>query len=250
MRKRCASACGLTGSHWSSRSARTTATCCATSSSPAFPSWGSTRPARRRRRHRPGIPTEIGLFNTGTAMEIAVRHGRADLVIANNVLPHVPDLFDFAAGFASILRPNGVLSLQVPHLLSLVQKVQFDAFRHDSYTYLSLQVLERVLRSVGLRVFDAERRARSWRIPADPCLPRHQPLCRPPRTESRPHGGNLRRAGAARSLRRLQRPGGRGVRGHPRLPAEQRAAGRRVAAFGAAARGSTLLNCLRHHHRT
>ena len=90
-------------------------------------------------------------------MDIAVRTGCADLVIANNVLPHAPDLFDFAAGLASILRPNGVLSLQVPHLLALVQKTQFDAFRHDVYTYLSLRVIEHVLRSVGLRAFDAER---------------------------------------------------------------------------------------------
>jgi 2-polyprenyl-3-methyl-5-hydroxy-6-metoxy-1,4-benzoquinol methylase len=104
-----------------------------------------------------GIPTEIGLFNTDTAMQIAVRHGCADLVIANNVLPHAPDLFDLAAGLACILRPNGVLTLLVPHLLALLQKLQFDAFRHDSYTYLSLLVLEHVLRSVGLRVFDAER---------------------------------------------------------------------------------------------
>jgi 2-polyprenyl-3-methyl-5-hydroxy-6-metoxy-1,4-benzoquinol methylase len=104
-----------------------------------------------------GVPTEIGLFSTETAMEIAVRYGSADLVIANNVLPHAPDLFDFAAGFGSILRPNGILTLEVPHLLALVQRLQFDAFRHDSYTYLSLRVLEHVLRSVGLRVFDAER---------------------------------------------------------------------------------------------
>jgi SAM-dependent methyltransferase len=104
-----------------------------------------------------GIPTEIGRFDTDMAMAIAVRHGCADLVIANNVLPHAPDLFDFAAGLGCILRPNGVLTLIVPHLLALLQKVQFDAFRHDSYTYLSLRVVEHVLRSIGLRVFDAER---------------------------------------------------------------------------------------------
>jgi hypothetical protein len=119
-----------------------------------------------------GIPTEIGFFNTETAMEIAVRHGRADFVVANNIMPQVPDLFDFAAGFASILRPNGVLSLQVPHLLSLLQRVQFDAFCHDAYTYLSLQVLERILRSVGLRVFEAERGAGPWRFVTSPRLPR------------------------------------------------------------------------------
>jgi 2-polyprenyl-3-methyl-5-hydroxy-6-metoxy-1,4-benzoquinol methylase len=106
---------------------------------------------------RRGIPTEISKFNTGTAMEVAVRQGRADLLVANNVVSHAPDLFDFVAGCACLLRPNGVMTLQVPHLLSVLQKVQFDAFRHNTYVYLSLQVLERVLRSVGLRIFDAVR---------------------------------------------------------------------------------------------
>jgi len=103
------------------------------------------------------IPAEAADFNTETAMEAAVRHGCADIIVAHNVLPHAHDLFDFAAGLACILRPNGVLSLQFPHLLSLIQRLQFDAFRHDTYTYLSLPVAERLLRSVGLRLFDAER---------------------------------------------------------------------------------------------
>jgi SAM-dependent methyltransferase len=189
-----------------------------------------------------GIPTEIGLFNTETAMEIAVRHGSADLVIANNVLPHAPDLFDFAAGLASILRPNGVLTAQVPHLLSLVRKLQFDAFRHDSYNYLSLQVLEHVLRSVGLRVFDAER-------PPD-------------------HGGSLRIYACHLVGPHAARPGLKAVRmAESNAEQEQqdfytgfsdrvaaakqeileflrtrRTAGRRVAAYGAVTRGSTLLN--------
>ncbi|MGD0102662.1 MAG: class I SAM-dependent methyltransferase [Rhodopila sp.] len=193
--------------------------------------------------NRIGIPTEIGLFNTGTAMEIAVRHGCADLVVANDVLPHAPDLFDFAAGLASILRPNGILALQVPHLLSLVQKMQFDAFRHDSYTYLSLRVLEHVLRSVGLRVFDAE------------CLP--------------DHGGSLRVHACHVVGPYAARPGLKAVRlteGFGELERQdfyagfsdrvatardeireflrtRRTAGRRVAAYGAATRGSTLLHC-------
>ena len=191
---------------------------------------------------RLGIPTEIGLFTTETAMGIAVKRGGADLLVANNVLPHAPDLFDFAAGCACLLRPNGIVSLQVPHLLSLVQRVQFDAFRHDTYTYLSLQVLERVMRSVGLRVFDAEREP--------------------------DHGGSLRIL-ACHGINPLSaRAGLKSVR-HAEASAEaqwhelcagfsdrvaaaradirefletKRAAGRRVAAYGAAARGSALLN--------
>jgi hypothetical protein len=175
-------------------------------------------------------------------MEIAVRRGRADLLIANDVLHHVPDLFDFAAACACLLRPNGVLTLQVPHLLSLVQKVQFDAFRHDSYVYLSLQVLERVLRSIGLRVFDAEREpdhGGSLRIHA--C---HVITANP----ARPGLKAVRMAEAFAEQDRRDLFAGfsdrvaaacEDIRGFLQ---NKRAAGRRVAAFGAAARGSTLLN--------
>lgn len=185
----------------------------------------------------------LGPFNTETAMEIAVRHGCADLVVATDVVPHAPDLFEFAAGLASILRPNGILVIQVPHLLALVQKVQFDAFRHNSYTYLSLRVLEHVLRSLGLRVFDAER------VPD--------------------HGGSLGIQACHVVAPHAARPGLKAVRlaeglgdgdrvaayagFSDRVAAAQddmreflrtrRTAGRRVAAYGVATRGNTLLNC-------
>jgi SAM-dependent methyltransferase len=190
-----------------------------------------------------GIPTETGFFSAETAMDIAVRHGRADLVVANNVLPHVPDLFDFAAGFAGILRPNGVLTLQVPHLLSLVQRVQFDAFRHDAYSYLSLLVLERILRSVGLRVFDAERLADhggSLRVHACHAVSTHG---------ARPGLKALRQAESFAQLDRRDFYSGFGARvaaARAEITAfmmVRREAGRRVAAYGAAARGATLLNC-------
>ncbi len=190
-----------------------------------------------------GVPTEVSFFTAETAMEIAVRYGRADLVVANNVLPEVPDLFDFAAGFAGILRPKGVVAFQFPHLLSVLQKVQFDAFRHDRYSYLSLFVLERVLRSVGLRVFDVERlsdHGGSLRVFA--CHARGPRAARP----------SLKAIRNAESSAGLDRPESYEafapkvetsrdeVREFLRL---RLANGRRVAAFGAAARGNTLLNC-------
>jgi hypothetical protein len=190
-----------------------------------------------------GIPTEIGFFTAETAMEIAVRHGRADLVVADNVLAEVPDLFDFAAGFAGILRPKGVVTFQFPHLLSMIQKIQFDAFRHDRYSYLSLLVLERVLRSVGLRVFDAERlpdHGGSLRVYA--CHARGPRAARP----------SLKAVRQAENWAGLDRPESYAAFG-PRVEAAReevrdffrirRASGRRVAAYGAAARGNTLLNC-------
>jgi SAM-dependent methyltransferase len=190
-----------------------------------------------------GIPAEIAFFNTETAMQIAVRHGCADLVIADNVLPYVPDLFDFAAGLASILRPNGIMILQVPHLLSLVQTLQFDAFRHDAYTYLSLRVLEHVLRSVGLRVFDAER------------LPDHGGLLRVHVCHAvGPHGARpgLKAVRHAERFAELDRRdfysgfSGRVAVAQAEIRdflQTRHAAGRRVAAYGAATRGITLLNC-------
>jgi SAM-dependent methyltransferase len=192
-----------------------------------------------------GVPTEIGLFNTETAMEIAVRHGSADLVVANNALPHAPDLFDFVAGLASILRPNGVLVLQVPHLLSLVQEVQFDAFRHDSYTYLSLRVLEHVLRSLGLRVFDAERlRERGGLLRVHACHVVSPHAARPGLKAVRlaEHSGEQERRdfydgfNDRAALARVEIQEFLGTR---------RTAGRRVAAYGAATRGSTLLSSCR-----
>lgn len=189
-----------------------------------------------------GVPTETDYFCAEMAMEIAVRHGRADLIVANNVLQHVPDLFDFAAGFAGILRPNGVLVLEVPHLLSLVQRLQFDAFRHDTYAYLSLQVVERILRSVALRVFDAERltgHGGSLRIYACHAVSTHG---------ARPGLKAVRHAEAQALLDRQDFFAGfndrvaaarQEIGRFVRLRAE---AGRRVAAYGAAARGATLLN--------
>jgi 2-polyprenyl-3-methyl-5-hydroxy-6-metoxy-1,4-benzoquinol methylase len=189
-----------------------------------------------------GIRTETGFFAAESAMEIAVRHGRADLVVANNVLQQVPDLFDFAAGFASILRPNGVLMLQVPHLLSLLQRVQFDAFRHDTYAYLSLQVLERILRSVGLRIFDAER------IPDHGGSLRVQACHAVSAIATKPGLKSVRMAEAFAELERPDLFTGfsavvaaacREIRDFLHI---RRTAGRRVAAYGAATRGCSMLN--------
>jgi hypothetical protein len=187
-------------------------------------------------------PAEPSGFTTEAAMRIAVRHGCADIVIARDLLPHAADVFECAAALACILRPNGVISLQFPHLLPLVQRDQLDAFRHDTCAWLSLPVTERLLRSVGLRVFDAER------LPDD--------------------GGALRLHACHAHSPRPSRPGLKAVRlaetaalaDQPALYAGfagrvsaaqqdiraflrvRRQAGRKVAAYGATARGAMLLN--------
>ena len=190
-----------------------------------------------------GIPIEAATFSTGTAMEIAVRHGCADLVIADNVLPLVPDLFDFVAGLASILRPNGMAILQVPYLLSLVEATQFDAFSHDIYTYLTLRVLEHALRAVGLRLFDAER------LPTDGGQLRVQACHTVGPHPARPGLKAVRLAERFAELDRRdfysgfsERVSIRRTEIHDFLTT-RRAAGRRVCAYGATPRGVTLLNC-------
>jgi hypothetical protein len=189
-----------------------------------------------------GVPSEVTVFGASTAMEIAVGYGRAALVMAVDVLPKMPDMFDFMAGITCILRPNGVLVLQFPHLLALIQRLQFDAFRHDTYAYLSLAALERVLHSVGLRVFDVERVADqggSLRVYA--C---HAAAAVSTRLSVRA----ARQAEAFAAIDKRDFYTGFAARAAA-AQAEIRdflhirtAAGRRIAAYGATARGTTLLN--------
>jgi hypothetical protein len=197
-------------------------------------------PARAAR--AAGIRTETSGFTAETAMQIAVRYGRADLVVASNVLPEVTDLFDFAAGFASILRPRGIVVFQFPWLLPMLQRVRLDAIRHDRPHYLSLLALERILRPAGLRAFDAERLAdHGGSLRVYGCLPRAPHAARPAlkavRQEEIRDGLDqpARYLGFAREVAAARND----VRDFLRT---RHAAGRTVAAYGACARGVMLLN--------
>lgn len=88
--------------------------------------------------------------------DLAGRLPRADLLVANNVLGHVPDLHDFVAGMARVLAPNGVCTIESPHLVRLLSGCQFDTIYHEHYNYWSLHALERLLHAHGLAVFDVE----------------------------------------------------------------------------------------------
>ncbi|MBJ7409811.1 MAG: class I SAM-dependent methyltransferase [Phenylobacterium sp.] len=103
-----------------------------------------------------GVRTDVVFFNAETGRNLAARGDRADLMAANNVLAHVPDLNAFVAGFPEVLKPQGVLTFEFPHLLNLIQLVQFDTIYHEHYSYLSLLAVEQVLAAHGLRVFDVE----------------------------------------------------------------------------------------------
>jgi SAM-dependent methyltransferase len=103
-----------------------------------------------------GIPTRIGFFGSQTAKEMVSDGATADLLVANNVLAHVPDLNDFVSGLALLLKPGGVLSLEFPSLLRLIEEVQFDTIYHEHFSYFSLLTAERALLEHGLSVFDVE----------------------------------------------------------------------------------------------
>jgi 2-polyprenyl-3-methyl-5-hydroxy-6-metoxy-1,4-benzoquinol methylase len=99
-----------------------------------------------------GIRTEVRFLGAATGAEIARRHGRADLVAGNNVYAHVPDIRDFTAGLAALVKPSGLVTLEFPHLLRLIERRQYDTIYHEHYQYLSLLTATRALATAGLVV--------------------------------------------------------------------------------------------------
>ncbi|CAN7319869.1 class I SAM-dependent methyltransferase [Ensifer sp. ENS07] len=188
------------------------------------------------------VPTEVAFFGRETATELVKRGIRADLTAANNVLAHVPDIADFVGGFAILLKPDGVATFEFPHLLRLMEGVQFDTIYHEHYSYLSLAAVERIFESSGLKVFDVE--------------------------ELPTHGGSLRvyaqlRSGVRETTLELERlRATEALAGLMRMEtytafddriaavckdfqnflANAKAEGKIVAAYGAAAKGNTFLN--------
>jgi len=189
-----------------------------------------------------GVRTDVEFFNADTGRALAARGDMADLMAANNVLAHVPDLNEFVGGFQHVLKPEGVLTFEFPHLLNLIEKVQFDTIYHEHYSYLSLVAVEQVLTAHGLRPFDVE------------LLPTH--------------GGSLRlfcchqaarhvETAALRTLRATEATAGldkaetydgfsarvEAVRdSFQAFLREARDDGKAIAAYGAAAKGNTFLN--------
>lgn len=104
-----------------------------------------------------GVPTRVAFFNEDSARTLRDEGHAADLMAANNVLAHVPDIRGFAAGFKVLLKPNGVATFEFPHLARLLTQVQFDTIYHEHYSYLSLTFVRRLMAEVGLEVFDVER---------------------------------------------------------------------------------------------
>ena len=190
-----------------------------------------------------GVPTEARFFGQETARDLVARSLAADLVVGNNVLAHVPDINDFVGGLAAVLKPDGVVSVEFPHLLRLIEGVQFDTVYHEHFYYLSLLAVEKVFAAHGLKVFDVEQ------------LPTHGGSLRvlACRTASTAHaeGEGLARARAdeaAAGFDRIETYAAFQSRVAPvregllRFLQQAAREGKKVAAYGAAAKGNTLLN--------
>lgn len=103
-----------------------------------------------------GIDIVERFFGVELAEELVQAGKQADLMVANNVLAHVPDINDFVSGFTRLLKPQGVVTFEFPHLLRMVQENQFDTAYHEHYSYLSLTAVQRIFAVNGLAVFDVE----------------------------------------------------------------------------------------------
>lgn len=104
-----------------------------------------------------GVPTRVAFFGKEAARSLVEEGWMADLVVANNVLAHVPDLDDFVGGFAIVLKPEGVATFEFPHLATLISQHQFDTIYHEHFSYISLIAAQGFFARQGLRIFDAEK---------------------------------------------------------------------------------------------
>lgn len=191
---------------------------------------------------RLGIPVLREFFGEQLGRRLAAQDKRADLLVGNNVYAHVPDIRDFTRGLKAALKPGGTVSLEFPHLMRLLEYVQFDTVYHEHYSYLSLFTVIRMFADAGLRVWNVE--------------------------ELPTHGGSLRiygchdedgRRSSSKVYEVLKEEEGRGMRSlgaysdfqmkANRIKDEallfllrQKQAGKKVAGYGAAAKGNTLIN--------
>jgi SAM-dependent methyltransferase len=189
-----------------------------------------------------GVETEVMFLGEQVGMDVAIRHGKADLVVANNVFAHVPDIVDFSKGLRALVADSGRVSIEIPHLLRLIEGNEYDTIYHEHFSYLSLLTAQRVLAAAGLVVVDIEElpthggSMRLWSVPSNGFV------------DVQPSVKQVLSEEAAAGLDRLE-----GHRGF----AEQVTAvrndfveflvgcqrqGKRVAGYGAPGKGNTLLN--------
>lgn len=189
-----------------------------------------------------GIPVVEEFFGVDLAQTLLARDGAADLIIANNVLAHVPDINDFLGAIALLLAPGGTVTVEFPHLLNLMRFSQFDTIYHEHFSYLALGSVETMMQAQGLRVYDVEQ------------LPTHGGSLR---IYACHHAAKYETGIAVEKLRGQEREFGlqdiRTYRGFQEKAEaikiellhfllQQKRSGKKVMAYGAAAKGNTLLN--------
>jgi len=103
-----------------------------------------------------GVPTVVKFFGRETAKELVAQYGQVDLLIGNNVLAQVPDLNDFVGGMKTVLKPNGVITMEFPHLMRLMNENQFDTIYHEHFSYFSFIAAEKIFARHGIKLFDVE----------------------------------------------------------------------------------------------
>ena len=189
-----------------------------------------------------GIPVIREFFGEELGLHLARSDQQADLVIGNNVFAHVPDINDFVRGLKAVLKPGGTINLEFPHLMQLINSVQFDTVYHEHFSYLSLYTVERIFSAAELRVQDVEllsTHGGSLRIHG--C---HAQDSRP--TSQAVEAVLLEEAhNGLRDIKTYENFQQRADKVKDDLLGfllEQRRKGKRVAAYGAAAKGNTLLN--------
>ena len=190
-----------------------------------------------------GIETVVAFFGRELAERLVAEGRRADLMIANNVIAHVPDLNDFVCGMRRVLAPQGVMTIEFPHLARLIAENQFDTIYHEHFSYFSFLTAETVLRAHGFEVFDVEElvtHGGSLRIYAQLRSAGNQPIS--------PHVIELADRERGMRLDRLEGYSAFGPRVMETKWAllefliECRRDGKRVAGYGAPGKGNTLLN--------
>ena len=189
-----------------------------------------------------GIDTEVMFLGERVGLDVASRHGPADLVVANNVFAHVPDIVDFSKGLRALVADSGTVSIEIPHLLRLIEGNEYDTIYHEHFSYLSLLTAQRVLATAGLTVVNIEElpthggSMRLWSVPSGDSV------------EVQPSVARVLADEAAAGLDTLD--------GHDGFAHQVEAVrndfveflldchrdGKRVAGYGAPGKGNTLLN--------
>jgi SAM-dependent methyltransferase len=202
------------------------------------PTEGTARAARER-----GIETVEAFFSTELAKQLVKERRTADLLIGNNVLAHVPDLNDFVEGLKIALKPTGIITMEFPHLMQLIDNCEFDTIYHEHFSYLSFMTVRSIFNHHGLELFDVEE------------LPTHGGSLR----IFAEHAGNRTRMVSGNVDDLLKKELSKGLDtiayysdfqdkvdqikyGLLKFLIEQKEKGRKVAAYGAAAKGNTLFN--------